>query len=142
MPKIQKVLIAEDNPKLREVYTTFLTEQGYTVETAVDGDDALQKSVEFMPDMVFLDVMMPNKDGFTTLTEMRHNLQYNATKAKIVLLTNLSMASNLSEEAKKDADGYALKAEVVLEDLVEMIKSFEGEETPPEKTQSTSTTKL
>ena len=129
MVKIQKILLAEDNPKLRNVYTDFLTSNGYSVETAVDGEEVLEKSAAFVPDLIFLDIMMPNKDGFTALTELRHNLQYNATKAKIVLLSNLSVeASDHAAEANEDADGYAVKADVVLEDLLEIIKSLEGPE--------------
>jgi CheY-like chemotaxis protein len=119
----RKILIVEDNNELRKLYETFLEYNKFKVRAAVNGEDALAQAQEFKPDFVFLDIMMPKKDGYEVLKLLRHDPQYNSTRAKIVLLTNLGDGTNLSPETRRDMDGYAIKAEIVLNDLLEIIKS-------------------
>lgn len=106
------------------MYETFLHLNGYALQTAIDGEDGLAKAREFKPDLIFLDIMMPKKDGFEVLKILRHDPAYNCTKTKIVMLTNLG-DSKLSAETRKDMDGYVIKAEIVLSDLIEVIKSLD-----------------
>lgn len=107
------------------MYETFLTLNGFTIDSAVDGEDGLNKAREFKPDLIFLDIMMPKKDGFEVLKILRHDPAFNCTKCKIVMLTNLG-DSKLTPEMRKDMDGYVIKAEIVLSDLLEVVKSLEG----------------
>jgi CheY-like chemotaxis protein len=121
---LRKILLVEDNPELRKMYETFLTLNGYTVAVAVDGEDGLNQAREFAPDLIFLDIMMPKKDGFEVLKILRHDPAYNCEKAKIVMLTNLG-DSKVTATQRNDMDGYVIKAEIVLSDLVEVIKSLD-----------------
>jgi DNA-binding response OmpR family regulator len=125
MAGLRKILLVEDNAQLQDIYQLFLKEHGFELATAADGDEALAIAKEFQPDLIFLDVMMPKKDGFEVLKLLRHEAQYNCTKAKIVLLTNLGDASKVSPQVHKDMDGYVIKAEIVLSDLLDIIKSLE-----------------
>ena len=125
MAGLQKILLVEDNLKLREIYVLFLTQNNFTVKTAVDGDEALTVAKDFQPELVLLDIMMPKRDGFEVLKLLRHNPEYNCTRAKIVLLTNLGDSAKVDPEVQKDMDGYVIKAEIVLTDLLDIIKSLE-----------------
>lgn len=125
MAGLQKILLVEDNVELRNLYELFLSEHGYKIATAVDGEDGLNVAKEFKPDLIFLDVMMPKMDGFQALKHLRHDLEYNCTKAKIVLLTNLGDAGKVSSSVKQDMDGYVVKAEIELTDLLDIIKSLQ-----------------
>jgi CheY-like chemotaxis protein len=125
MAGLQKILLVEDNAQLVEIYHLFLKEHGFTLATAADGEEALRVAREFKPDLIFLDIMMPKKDGFEVLKILRNQPEYNCTKAKIVLLTNLGDASKVSPQVHKDMDGYVIKAEIVLDDLLDIIKSLE-----------------
>jgi DNA-binding response OmpR family regulator len=122
---LRKILLVEDNLDLRNLYEIFLKHHKFDVATAVDGEDALRAAKEYKPDLVLLDIMMPKKDGFEVLQELRHDPQYGCTKTKIVLLTNLGDGSKLTAETKQDMDGYVIKAEIVLDDLLDIIKSLE-----------------
>lgn len=124
MAGLRKILLVEDNPELRKMYETFLSLNGFTTRTAIDGEDGLDQARGFKPDLIFLDIMMPKKDGFEVLKILRHDPAYNCTKAKIVMLTNLG-DSKLSPQTRKDMDGYVIKAEIVLSDLIEVVKSLE-----------------
>jgi CheY-like chemotaxis protein len=121
---LRKILLVEDNPELRKMYETFLTLNGFTIAVAIDGEDGLNQAREFRPDLIFLDIMMPKKDGFEVLKILRNDPAYNCTHAKIVMLTNLG-DSKLSAQTRKDMDGYVIKAEIVLSDLVEVVKSLD-----------------
>jgi two-component system alkaline phosphatase synthesis response regulator PhoP len=122
---LQKILLVEDNIELRNIYEMFLKHRGYEIAVAVDGEEALVRAKEFHPDLIFLDIMMPNMDGLRVLKLLRHDEQYGVTKSKIVLLTNLGDASRVNPKVKQDMDGYVIKAEIELRDLIDIIKSFE-----------------
>lgn len=128
MAGLRKILLVEDNVELRNIYEMFLKHRGYDVVTAVDGEDGLQKAKEFHPELVLLDIMMPKMDGLRALKMLRHDERYGCTKAKIVLLTNLGDASRVNPKVKEDMDGYVIKAEIELGDLIDIIKSFENQE--------------
>src|SRR5690349_20639665 len=66
-----KVLIVEDEPKVVEYLKSGLTEEGWVVDTALDGEDGAWKAVEFDYDVVVLDVMLPKLDGFGVLRALR-----------------------------------------------------------------------
>lgn len=125
MAGLHKILLVEDNNDLRHLYRTFFEYNHFEVAEAVDGDDALAVASKFKPDIIFLDIMMPKKDGFEVLKLLRHKPEYGCTKAKIVLLTNLGDGTKLSQEIRDDMDGYVIKAEIVLNDLLKIIESLE-----------------
>ena len=127
MAGLRKILLVEDNVELSKLYKTFFEYNHYEVMLAVDGVDGLEKAKTFQPDVIFLDIMMPRKDGFEVLKLLRHDPQYGCTDKKIVMLTNLGDGTKISSEVRKDMDGYAVKAEISLGDLLKIIHSFEND---------------
>ena len=124
MATIHSILLVEDDPPLRELYRLFLTDKGYTVIVAVDGDEALSAARESAPDLILLDVMMPKKNGFEVLHLLRSDPSYHAVHSKIVILTNLGR-DRLPDDVKPKINGYIVKAEIELQDLIKIIKSLE-----------------
>lgn len=64
------LLIADDNPEIRELYQDEFEGDGYTVHTAVDGNEAVAKTREVRPDLVILDIGMPERDGLEVIGEI------------------------------------------------------------------------
>jgi CheY-like chemotaxis protein len=124
---LRKILIVEDSVELRDVYLRYLRRKGLEVEAALDGEEGLRVAKEFKPDLVFIDIMMPKLDGYEVLKTLRHNEEYGCTKAKLVILTNLGDSNNVSPEVAQDMDGYIIKAEINLPDLLDIIASFDKE---------------
>ena len=65
------VLVVDDDPTARDILQRFLKTEGYTVATAVDGEDGLRRAQELRPALITLDVVMPGKDGWTVLQELK-----------------------------------------------------------------------
>lgn len=70
----EKVLIVEDEPVLLETLAYNLTRQGYTVETATDGQTALDVARQSLPDLIVLDIMLPGLDGFEVCRVLRQEM--------------------------------------------------------------------
>jgi DNA-binding response OmpR family regulator len=120
---LRRILLVEDDPPLREMYQLYLTGQGYEVGIAEDGEEALTMAKSFKPDLIFLDIMMPKRNGFDVLKILRTDKSYMCTTCKIVILTNLS-DDKIPGDVKDMMDSYVIKAEITLSDLVEIINSF------------------
>jgi DNA-binding response OmpR family regulator len=70
-----KILVVDDEPDVRDILQKKLQERGYLVSTAADGVEGMQVALRELPDLILLDVMKPNKDGFSMLKELKANEQ-------------------------------------------------------------------
>ncbi len=102
-----KVLLIEDEESLRNLYTRILSSRNYTVETAVDGEDALLKLPEFKPDIIVLDIVMPNYNGMDLLRVLKNDEQHR--KIPVVMLTALSEMKKITKCLEMGAVGYITK---------------------------------
>lgn len=97
-----KILIVDDEPDIVEFISYNLRSKGYQIASARDGVEAIRKAKEFRPDLILLDIMMPNKDGNQTLKELRQIPDFEDTA--IIFLTALS-------DEKTEIDGLNLGAD-------------------------------
>lgn len=74
-----KLLLVDDEPDILEFLQYNLENDGYQVETATNGDMAIEKAISFNPDLVLLDIMMPGKDGIEVCQELRNLSQFKKT---------------------------------------------------------------
>lgn len=105
--KARKVLIADDEPDIREILEYNLTANGFEVTTAKDGDDALDKAKKSKPDLILLDVMMPKKSGIEVCKLLRLQPQFSETL--IVMLTALGDDGSVIKGLETGADDYIAK---------------------------------
>ncbi|XZF14352.1 response regulator [Chitinophagaceae bacterium MMS25-I14] len=102
-----KILIVDDEPDIVEFISYNLKSKGYHIATAKDGVEAIRRAKEFMPDLILLDIMMPNKDGIETIRELRQMPEFENTA--IIFLTALSDEKSEIEGLKTGADDYIAK---------------------------------
>lgn len=105
--KLGKVLIVDDEKDILDILKYNLSNHGYEVETAENGVDALAKMKTFKPELILLDIMMPNKDGIQTCIEIRANKEYDNTI--IIFLTALSDEKSEIRGLEIGADDYIAK---------------------------------
>lgn len=125
MVGLRKILIVEDDVNIRDLYRSALVEANFTVETAGNVDELYKKLLEYRPDCIFLDIMLPGTSGLEILKELRTNGAHNSTEAKIVMLTNLAQRSVVENAMENGADGYIIKADILPKDLPKVIASLE-----------------
>ncbi len=70
---MSRILVVDDEQNICELLTLYLVKEGYTVETAGDGEEAVRKFATFNPDLILLDIMLPKKDGWQVCREVRQS---------------------------------------------------------------------
>ena len=103
----EKILIADDSTHVRMLVRGALEECGYSIVEAVDGADALQKAIDEQPDLMLLDLMMPELDGFEVLQFM--NRRPETSNIKVIMLTGSAERSNQQYGYTLGVVGYVVK---------------------------------
>jgi len=118
--KKYKILLVEDDESLSNVYVTRFEAEGFDIRRVGNGEDALSTAINYQPDIILLDIMMPKVDGFDVLDILKNT---NKTKdLKIIMLSALSQEMDIDKAKKLGADDYLIKSEVTIADVVEKIK--------------------
>jgi two-component system, OmpR family, alkaline phosphatase synthesis response regulator PhoP len=130
-PKGKKILIADDEPDILEILEYNLSEEGYEVIKAKDGDEALFLSKQNKPDLIILDVMMPRKTGMEVCRILRSQPEFENTL--IIILTALNDEASHIKGLEMGADDYVSKpiSPKVLISRVNALfrRTFRGDET-------------
>ena len=111
-----RILIVEDEFNLADVIASRLKKEKYTVDISTDGDDGSYKAMTNIYDLIILDVMLPYKDGFTILKELKEN----NIKAQVIMLTAMDGIEDKLNGFKGGADDYLTKP-FHLEELVARV---------------------
>jgi CheY-like chemotaxis protein len=117
-----KIVLAEDEEIISMAYQHGLTYLGYEVVVAQDGLEAIDALNKQLPDILLLDIIMPNMNGFEVLQAVRNNPAYK--KLPIIMLTNLSQPSDEEQARELGANDYMIKSNITLTQLVERIESI------------------
>lgn len=119
-PTPSTVLLVDDDPLIIRMYQKKLTNDGYKVLTALNGEEALIRS-KAKPDVILLDVMMPKMNGVETLKALKGDEK--TQDIPVIILTNLGDKSEDIENAKKlGALDYLVKSEIKLNELSDRVK--------------------
>jgi CheY-like chemotaxis protein len=113
------ILVVEDNESLNAVYTLILERNGHDVTTAFNGLEALKALKRLKPDLILLDMLMPEMGGLSFLKKL--NPPKNV-KIKIIILSNLDEDQEIKEARKYGVSQYILKASVSPSELISQVK--------------------
>ncbi|MEK7603428.1 MAG: response regulator [Patescibacteria group bacterium] len=116
----KKILLVEDDDALANVYQTRLESEGFQTQRVANGEEALQSALQYKPDLIVLDVMMPKVSGFDVLDILRNTPD--TSGVKIVMLTALSQDADKERAKSLGVNEYLVKSQVVIADVVERIK--------------------
>jgi len=103
------VLLIEDDPVVQEMYQFKLSLDGYRVSVAADGDAGIAKALELTPDIIFLDIRLPGKDGFAVLEELRRHDR--TAHIPVIILSNFGEKELVERGLKLGAFEYLIKSD-------------------------------
>ncbi len=117
---MKKILLIEDEKALQKTLRERLEDMGYEVISALDGGTALFLAEENKPNLILLDIMLPIKNGFEVLKELKSS---DSTKEiPVIILTNLDSAEEIERALKLGATTYLVKANYHLDDIIDKIE--------------------
>ena len=129
----KKILVVEDDESLRTLYLDILTQEGYMVDSGKDGLEGLEKMKKGGWDLVLLDIVLPEINGFEIARRIKKEITTPVTKA-LVFITNLYEDSQI-KEALSLGDGYLIKSQVTPDTFISEVKLYlsgqKGNTMPP-----------
>jgi len=121
---MKKILIIEDEEILLDVLERKLTNSGYEVLVARDGDEGLEKMKEAKPDLILLDIVMPKKDGFEVLTKMREDKDL--SDLSVMVISNSGQPVEIDRALKLGVKDYLIKTEFDPEEVIVKVNKIFG----------------
>lgn len=118
----KRVLIVEDDFQISKVYQIQLAKEGIFTMLAHNGEEAIELLEEANPDLVILDLMIPKKDGFWVLEEIRKNPKY--LKTPIIIISNLGQSDDKTRALGLGATEYWVKVDLSIKQIIEKIKEY------------------
>lgn len=120
-PQGKKILLIEDDETLLRLYNTKLTIEGFQVDKAFDGAEALDKLEKNYYDLVLSDLNIPGVDGFGVLKQLRSS-NWPAAKNPVIVFSNLSNSEEIAHARELGATDYLVKINVTPNQVVEKIR--------------------
>jgi CheY-like chemotaxis protein len=114
-----KILIVEDEAILLDAYKMILEKADYEIYCAQDGLEALTLLKKTKPNLILLDLRMPNMDGFELLNKIKSQKYSNI---KIIVFTNLDSQADIDKAYHNGADRYILKAWASPKELLQLVQ--------------------
>lgn len=126
---MHQVLIVEDEEFLVRALKDNLEVEGCTIDMAMNGEEAIEKIKKQRPDLVLLDLLMPKKDGFYVLEELKKNSDW--TMIPVIVLSNLGGDADIKRALQMGANDYFVKSQHPIEEVIEKIKTHIEGKVPP-----------
>ena len=119
---MKQILLIEDDPFIIDIYNKKFEESGFSVDVANNGEDALKKLEQKKPDLVVLDIVLPEMDGWEVLRRIKSTPELK--DLKIIILSNLSQKKEVEKGINLGSIKYLIKAHYTPSEIVEEIKSL------------------
>ena len=124
----KRILLVEDDNALASVYHSRLELEGFDVREVNNGEDALSAAIDYKPDLILLDAMMPKISGFDVLDILRNTPE--TTNIRVIMLTALSQPKDKERAESLGVDDYLVKSQVVIGDVIDRIRHHLGLSSP------------
>ncbi len=124
MSNKQKILIIEDEKTLLNAIAKKLEVENYQVQTALDGQEGLEKIEEDMPDLILLDILMPRVDGFGVLEKLNKNPKF--SNIPVIIISNSGQPVEIERAMSLGVKDYLIKAEFDPQEVVIKVKNVLG----------------
>lgn len=118
----KNILIIEDDAFFRELVAKKLTSDGFDVLEAVDGEKGIEKAKKLKPNLILLDLLLPNIDGFEVLATLKQDVDTSAIP--VIILSNLSQKEDIEKGLKSGASDFLVKSQIDLDEVIAKIKGL------------------
>src|SRR5215469_14510584 len=126
----KKIMVVDDDLYIRELYLEVLKQEGYEVDSAVNGEEALNKLKQGGYSLILLDIMMPKMDGLGVMDALSKTPPP-IKNGPVILLTNLDHDPLIKDAMGKGAVAFIIKADITPQDLVTQVKKYLATPTQP-----------
>jgi len=118
---MEKILFIEDESTLQKTISEILTQEGYEVISALNGELGLKLAKTKNPDLILLDLVLPKLHGFEVLKELKEDEK--TKNIPVIILTNLEGMQDVEKAIKMGAKTYLVKSNYSLEEVTDKIKN-------------------
>ena len=119
---MKSILLVEDDPFLIDIYTTKFKKVGFSLEVATDGEEALRKLNEKKPDLLILDIVLPQIDGWEILKKIQADEKLKMIP--VIVLSSLGQKEEVEKGIKLGAIKYLIKAHYTPSEVVKVVKDI------------------
>ena len=119
---MSKILVVEDDKFLANAYRVKLEKLGFEVKIAMDGEEGLVFAAEFVPDLILLDLVMPKKDGFTVLQELKADEKLK--NIPVLVASNLGQKEDVDKAKELGAVDFVIKSDESLSSIVDKMRRY------------------
>ena len=116
------ILVVEDDKFLRDLMVQKLKREGFAVDEAIDGEEALKRAKEAAPSLILLDLILPGVDGFEVLRQLKAETQ--SANTPVIILSNLGQREDIEKGMSLGAADFLIKAHFTPGEIVEKVKSI------------------
>ncbi|MEK7452919.1 MAG: response regulator [Patescibacteria group bacterium] len=120
----KKIVILEDDDHILKVYEVKFGKENITTIIARDGEEGMEKIKSEKPDAILLDLMLPKKDGFSVLEDIKKIPEL--AKIPVIVLSNLSQKSDQERVMLMGANEYLVKVDYPIKEIVNKVKAHLG----------------
>lgn len=119
---MKKILFIEDESAIQKTFGEVLSQEGYEIISALDGEIGLRLAKTKKPDLILLDLVLPKMHGFDVLKNLKEDRE--TKNIPVIILTNLEGIKDVDAALQMGAKTYLVKTQYTLEELVEKIKKI------------------
>jgi two-component system alkaline phosphatase synthesis response regulator PhoP len=118
------ILLVDDEENIREIYKTKLSRDGYRVITSDSGTKGAEMALKKRPDLILLDIVLPMKEGFSVLEDLKKNPK--TRKIPVIIFSNLNQDYEEKMAKELGAEAYLVKTNVTPKEVVDALKDILG----------------